>query len=110
MVLLVNFDLTPQQHCRNAYLTICQSQYYKHDFAVILSGLNVTTNIVAANFVRYSENMFCKLFWHKYNHDTFGLANSKSIPNSKNNSNDKTHNCFTWWSGPLLRMACTSQP
>jgi hypothetical protein len=96
MVLLVNFDSTPQQHCRNAYLTICQSQYYKHDFAVILSGLNVTTNIVAANFVRYSENMFCKLFWHKYNHATFGLVNSKSIPNSKSNSNDKSHNCFTF--------------
>ena len=48
MVLLVNFDLTPQQHCRNAHLTTCQSQYYKHDFAVILFGRNVSTNIVSS--------------------------------------------------------------
>ena len=96
MVLLVNFDLTPQQHCRNAHLTTCQSQYYKHDFAVILSGRNVSTNIVVANFVKYFENMFCKIFCHKCNHTTFVLVNSKSDSNSKINSKDKTCNSFTF--------------
>ena len=98
IALLVNFDLTPQQHCRNAHLTACQAQYYKHDFAV-MSGRNVSTNIVAASVVKYFENMFGKIFWHKYNYITFAFINSKNKSNSKGNSKgnfkDKTHNCFT---------------
>jgi len=38
MTMLVNFDLTPQQYCQKLHLTMCQSHFYKHDFAVISSG------------------------------------------------------------------------
>jgi len=59
MILLVNFDLTPQQHCKKAYLTMCQSQCYKNDFAVVSSSCTFSTNIVVAEFVKYAENVLC---------------------------------------------------
>jgi hypothetical protein len=66
MTLLVNFDLTPEQLCKRAYLTICQSLYYKHDFAVALSAHVFSTNIVALDFVKYMENVLCQVFWFKH--------------------------------------------
>ena len=32
--MLFDFDLIPQQHCQRAYLTICQSQYYKCHYII----------------------------------------------------------------------------
>ena len=58
LTLLVDFDLTPQQLCKIAHLSICWSQYYKHDFAAISSDVSVSANIVALNFVKYAENLF----------------------------------------------------
>src|ERR1700720_3083666 len=38
MKMLINFDFTPQQLCQRAQLSLCHSQYYKHDFAIISSA------------------------------------------------------------------------
>ena len=52
MEMLVNFDLTPQQHCQRAYLSICRSQYYRHDFAIISSVGGLSAIYVVADFVK----------------------------------------------------------
>ena len=62
MWMLINFDLTPQQHCQRAYLTMCQSLYYRHDFAIISTVNGLSTNYVAASFVKYYENILCVIF------------------------------------------------
>ena len=68
ITLLINFDLTPMQNCRRAYLTICRSLYYKHNFAVVSSAcaLTFSTNIDAAELVKYTENILCQV-WIKDN-------------------------------------------
>jgi hypothetical protein len=68
MEMLVNFDLTPQQHCQKAYLSIYHSQYYKHDFAIILSVGGLSAIYVVADFVKYLENILHWIFQHKYFH------------------------------------------
>jgi hypothetical protein len=55
--MLVNFELTPQQHCRRAYLTMCRSQYHKHDFTIMSSASNLQTNYTVVSFVKYLENI-----------------------------------------------------
>ena len=62
MWMLINFDLTPQQHCQRAYLTMCQSLYYKHDFAIISTVNGLSANYVVAGFVKYYENILCLIF------------------------------------------------
>jgi hypothetical protein len=66
MEMLINFDLTPQQHCNRAYLSICLSQYHKHDFAIISSVTGLSTKYIVADFVKYSENILHWIFQHKY--------------------------------------------
>jgi hypothetical protein len=56
--MLVNFDLTPQQHCRRAHLTMCRSQYRKHDFTIMSSASNLQANYTVVSFVKYLENIF----------------------------------------------------
>ena len=85
-ILLVNFDLTPKQYCRSAYLTICQSHYYGHDFAAIFSSPSLSTNIIAADFVKYVENFILKIFKHKYNHIIFSFECGAKC---------QMHSCFT---------------
>ena len=77
MTLLVNFDSTPQQLCKRAYLTMCRSQYYKHDFAVVSSAITFSTNIVAAAFVKYADNILCQIFRYKYIYTLFAKSGSK---------------------------------
>jgi hypothetical protein len=64
--MLVNFDLTPQQHCRRAHFTVCRSQYYKHDFAIISSVYDHSTNYAVVGFVKYFENSIQWILQHKY--------------------------------------------
>ena len=78
MTLLVNFDSTPQQLCKRAYLTMCRSQYYKHDFAVVSSATTFSTNIVAAEFVKYVDNILCQIFRYKYIYTLFAKSGSKA--------------------------------
>jgi hypothetical protein len=59
--MLVNFDLTPQQHCQRAHLTMCRSQYRKHDFSIISSASNLQTNYTVVSFVKYLENIILQL-------------------------------------------------
>ena len=89
MTLLINFDLTPLQNCRRAYLTICRSLYYKHDFAVVssASALTFSTNIVAAELAKYIENILCQV-WNKYCHTIFIRSSLKS------NFSKRIHNDF----------------
>jgi hypothetical protein len=89
VTLLVNFDLTPQQHCKRAHLTMCQSQYYKHNFAVLLSTPVFTTNIIVPEFVKYAENIICCIFWHKNIYSAFFRSSSKGY------SINQFHNNFT---------------
>src|SRR5882757_4339304 len=62
MWMLINFDLTPQQLCQRAYLTMCQSLYYKHDFAIISIVNGLSANYVVVGFVKYYENILCLIF------------------------------------------------
>ena len=64
--MLVNLDLTPQQHCRRAHLTMCQSQYYKHDFAIMSSASDVQINYTVVSFVKYLENIIQCTFQLKH--------------------------------------------
>ena len=66
MEMLINFDLTPQQLCKRAYLIICRSQYLKHDFAIISSVTGVSTKYIVADIVKYSENILHWIFQHRY--------------------------------------------
>jgi len=88
MTLFVNFDLTPQEHCKRAYLTMCRSQYYKHDFSVVLCTLTLPTNTVAANLVKYAENIIFQIFRHKYIYPVSVLSGSKGY------SSNQTKNKF----------------
>ena len=47
-------------------MSICCSLYYKHDFAVISSAGGFSTNYIAADFVKYSENILHCILLHKY--------------------------------------------
>ena len=58
-------DLTPQQHCRRAHLTMCQSQYRKHDFAIMSSVSDFQVNYTVVGFVKYLENIIQWAFRHK---------------------------------------------
>ena len=77
MEMLVNYDLTPQQHCQRAHLSLCRSQYYKHDFAIISSAGGLSTNYVVADFVKYSEHIFHWIFLHKYFHKKYARSGEK---------------------------------
>jgi hypothetical protein len=66
MDMLINFDLTPQQHFKKAYLSICCSHYCKYDFATIPSVTGLSTKYIVADFVKYSENILHWIFQHKY--------------------------------------------
>jgi len=55
--MLVNLDLTPQQHCQRAHWTMCQSQYRKHDFAIMSSVSDFQANYTVVGFVKYLENI-----------------------------------------------------
>jgi hypothetical protein len=57
VIMLVHFDLTPQQFCQRLRFTICQSQFYKHDFAVISSGPCPSTNYLVVSTVKYLERI-----------------------------------------------------
>ena len=61
--MLVYFDLTPQQLCQRAHLTMCQSQYRIHDFIIMLSASNLQTNYTVVSFVKYLENILQWIFW-----------------------------------------------
>jgi hypothetical protein len=89
VTLLVNFDSTPHQHCRKTYLAMCQTLYYKHDFAVTSSGLTFSTNIVTVGFVKYVENILCLVFKHKYTCMMF------VNPSHKNSFEKQIHNAST---------------
>jgi hypothetical protein len=77
MEMLVNYDLTPQQHCQRAHLSLCRSQYYKHDFAIISPAGGLSTNHVVADFVKYSEHIFHWIFLHKYFHKKYARFGEK---------------------------------
>jgi hypothetical protein len=64
--MLVNFDLTPQQHCQRAHFTVCWSQYYKHDFTIISSVYDHCTNYAVVGFAKYFENSIQWILQHKY--------------------------------------------
>ena len=49
-------------------MTICQSQYYKHDFAIISSFYDCWTNYAVVGFVKYFENSIHWILQHKYIH------------------------------------------
>jgi len=51
--MLVNFDLTPQQHCQRAHFAVCRSQYYKHDFALYHLFMIIVLIIAVVGFVKY---------------------------------------------------------
>ena len=63
--MLVNLDLTPQQYCQRAHLTMCQSQYRKHDFAIMSSVSDFQANYTVVGFVKYLENIIQWAFQHK---------------------------------------------
>src|SRR6267154_3918525 len=68
MTMLVDFDLTPQQYCQKLHLTMCQSHFYKHDFAVISPGPGPSIHYVVINYMKYLENIICQIIQHKYLH------------------------------------------
>ena len=83
MEMLINFDLTPQQLSKRAYLSICRSQYYKHDFAIISSVTGLSTKYIVTDFVKYSENILHCIFQHKYFYKMdakYGAKRSFKIP------------------------------
>jgi hypothetical protein len=88
MEMLVNYDLTPQQHCQRAHLSLCHSQYYKHDFAIISSAGGLSTNYVVADFVKYSEHIFHWIFLHKHFHKKYARSGAKR------SFKTQTSNCF----------------
>jgi len=90
MTLLVNFNLTPHQLSKRAYLTMCQSLYYKHDFVVISRDFTSSTNILIVGFVKYVENILCLIFKHKY------ICTIFVQPNVKDNFKNQIHNDFTF--------------
>src|SRR6267154_5932840 len=45
---------------------MCQSQYYKHDFAVISSTYDICANYAVVGFVKYFENIIRRILQHKY--------------------------------------------
>jgi len=75
--ILINFDLTPQQHCQRAYLTMCQSLYYRHDFAIISTVHGLSTNYVVACFVKYYENILCLIFKLKDHYKIQAVSSTK---------------------------------
>jgi len=83
MEMLINFDLTPQQLSKRAYLSICRSHYYKHDFAIISSVTGLSTKYIVTDFVKYSENILHCIFQHKYFYKMdakYGAKRSFKIP------------------------------
>ena len=84
--MLVNFDLTPQQHCQRARLTICQSQYYKHDFAVISSVSDLCINYTVVGFVKYLEIIIQWTITHKHIYKISVWYSAKT--------KNKINNCF----------------
>lgn len=66
VTMLVNFDLTSQQYCQRLHFTMCRSQFYKHDFAVIPSGPGHLTNYLAVSTVKYLESIICQIIRYKY--------------------------------------------
>jgi hypothetical protein len=77
MEMLVNFDLTPKQHCQRACLSICCSQYYRHDFAIISSVGGLSAIYVVADFVKYLENIVHWIIQHKYFHKKYARSGTK---------------------------------
>jgi hypothetical protein len=55
---------------------------------VASSTLTFSTNIVAADFVKYTENMLCLILWNKYIHSLFVRSSLKD------NSSNKIYNDF----------------
>ena len=90
--MLVNFDLTPQQHCRRAYLSTYQSQFYKHDFAVISSAFDLQTNYAIVGFVKYLENIIHWILQHKYIYKISVKSSAKDKIKIKNYLESPEHN------------------
>jgi len=88
MTMLVNFDLTPQQFCQKLHLTICRSQFYKHDFAVMSSGPGPSINYVVINYTKYLKNIICWMLQHKY------LYKISIWFNAKEHSKNQITDCF----------------
>ena len=90
--MLVNFDLTPQQHCRRVYLSTYQSQFYKHDFAVISSAFDLQTNYAIVGFVKYFENIIHWILQHKYIYKISVKSSPKDKIEIKNYLESPEHN------------------
>jgi len=88
MTMLVNFDLTPQQYCQRLHFTMCRSQFYKHDFAVISSSPGPSANYLAVSFVKYLESIICQIIQHKYLHKMSIWSSAKE------DSKSQITNCF----------------
>jgi hypothetical protein len=88
MTMLVNFDLTPQQYCQRLYFTMCRSQFYKHDFAVISSSPGPSANYLAVSFVKYLEIIICQIIQHKY------LCKMSIWSSAKEDCKSQITNCF----------------
>jgi len=59
------FWLTPKQYCQRLRFTLCQSQFYKHDFAVIFLVL-VFSQLSCSKLCKYLESIICQIIQHKY--------------------------------------------
>jgi hypothetical protein len=77
MNMFVNLDLTPQQLCQRALLTICQSLYYKHDFSIILSATDLSPNYFVQGFVKYLDNFLHLIFQYKYFYERYTRFGAK---------------------------------
>ena len=88
LTMLVNFDLSPQQHCQRLHLAICRSQFYKHDFAVISSAPGPSTNYVAVSCIKYLEKNIYQILQQKY------LWKITTWFSAKEDSKNQINNCF----------------
>ena len=84
MNMLVNLNLTPQQLCQRALLTICQSLYYKHDFSIILSATDLSPNYFVQSFMKYFDKFLHFIFWYKCFHKRYTRSGAKDSSKIKN--------------------------
>src|SRR6266436_4843347 len=90
VTMLVNFDWTPKQYCRKLRFTLCQSQFYKHDFAVISSSPGPSANYLAVSSVKYLESIICQIIQHKY------ICKMSIWSGAKEDSKSQFRNCINY--------------
>ena len=61
----------------HTYLSICCSQYYKHDFTIISSAGDLSAIYVVADFVKHLQNILHWIFQHKYFHQKYTMSGTK---------------------------------